>query len=276
MWCGRPALLQGQAPGEGLGAGVGVRVKRRFGRFAVDCLSRSDLVARARADLAAGQGPVLVFDINGHALSLAETDPSYRRAIAAADLIHADGGFLVTLSRLLPGPEIPERSATTDMIDDFAADFATTGHSFYLLGGTEEVNRRAAEILSARYPGLRIVGRRNGYFTAAEEAGVIAEINAARPDVLWVGLGKPKEQQWCATHARDLQAGWVVTCGGCFNFVTGDYVRAPLWMQRANLEWLHRLATNPRKLLRRYLVTTPHALWIALRRPQADQASDSA
>ncbi|GAB3650679.1 WecB/TagA/CpsF family glycosyltransferase [Ramlibacter alkalitolerans] len=208
----------------------------------------------------------LVYDANGHALSLRETDNSYRHALGRADVIHADGGFLVTLSKLRHKRAIFERSATTDLIHDCAAHAERAGLSFFLLGGSEEINAECAKILQNKYPRLVLAGRRNGYFTAAEEPGVIQEINASAADVLWVGLGKPKEQIFASNWVEQLRASWVVTCGGCYHYITGDYPRAPAWMQKLNLEWLHRVATNPAHLLRRYAVTIPHALWLAISR----------
>lgn len=239
----------------------------RFGDFVVNCLSRKDLVQLAIADC---ERPTslparLVFDANGHALSLAKIDATYRRNIAQADIIHADGAFLVTLSRVLRLPRIPERSATTDMIHDFAAAFSGRAGGFYLLGGEERVNAECADALEKEYPELRIAGRQNGFFAEAEEQAVVDSINASGAEILWVGLGKPKEQTFAVRWRAQLKVRWVVTCGGCYNYLTGDYPRAPDWMQRANLEWVHRMATNPRKLWWRYLTTTPHALWIALR-----------
>lgn len=237
----------------------------RFGDFAIDCLSRDDLVQLAKADCDTDCRARLVFDVNGHALSLAKTDPSYRDAVSKADIIHADGGFLVTLSRILGLHVIPERSATTDMIHDFAEAFSGTDHGFYLLGGEERVNRRCSEILQATYPALKISGRRDGFFSSSDEQTVVDDINASGASILWVGLGKPKEQDFCVRWRDKLNVRWVITCGGCYNYITGDYSRAPLWMQRMNLEWLYRMATEPRKLFWRYLITSPHALWIALR-----------
>jgi len=208
----------------------------------------------------------LVFDLNGQGLSMYQTHPAFRQAEDLADVVHADGGFLVTLSRRMAGVSIKERSATTDLIHDFSARAAADGLTFYLLGGDEEVNALCAETLVQSYPGLRIVGRRNGFFSPEDEAGIVAEISALKPDVLWVGLGKPKEQVFAARYRHIIKAGWVVPCGGCFNFVTGHYRRAPIWMQRMNLEWLFRMVTNPRQLLWRYVVTTPHALLLGLLR----------
>jgi len=209
-------------------------------------------------------GPRLVFDANGHAVSLRERDKSYRQAFDAADLVHADGGFLVTISRYLSPSPIKQRSATTDLFDDFAARATKAGLSIYLLGGTEQVNQHCADLLPAKFPGLNIAGRHHGYFKDGETDQIIADINAARPDILWVGMGKPKEQAFGAAHKHEIKAGWLITCGGSFSFFTGAYKRAPVWMQNFNLEWLHRLLTRPRQLFWRYLTTSPHALWLAL------------
>jgi N-acetylglucosaminyldiphosphoundecaprenol N-acetyl-beta-D-mannosaminyltransferase len=231
--------------------------------------SRQELTEAMVADcLAARTGQVparLVFDLNGQALSLRETDAEYRKAFDQGDILHADGGFLVTLSRWLAGVPIAERSAATDLISDFSARAAAAGLTFYLLGGSEEVNAACSRILLERYPGLKIVGRHHGYFAGTDLPAILAEINAAAPDVLWVGLGKQIEVPFAIAH-RDVRTGWLVTSGGCFNYVTGHYHRAPRWMQRLNLEWLHRMISNPRQLFMRYLLTTPHALYLALTR----------
>lgn len=239
--------------------------KVKFGDFAIDCVSRADLVDLALEDCARGAPARLVFDVNGHALSLAKTDARYRAAVEQADIVHADGGFIVTLSQRLGLPPIPERSATTDMIHDFAAAFSGTEHAFFLLGGEERVNQECSDILSRQYPKLRIAGRKNGFFDRDDESSVVDGINQSGAAVLWVGLGKPKEQDFCVRWKDKLKVQWIVTCGGCYNYITGDYGRAPAWMQRSNLEWVHRMATEPRKLFWRYAVTSPHALWIAMR-----------
>ncbi len=206
-----------------------------------------------------------VVDINGQAISMKETDSDYARALAAADVIHADGQFIVWLSRILPGRPIPERTATTDLIHACAKAAEENGLRFYLLGATEDVSRRCAEELVRLYPGLDICGRRNGFFSESEEDAVIADINASGADIVWVGLGKPKEQIFTMRTRDRMRCGWIVTCGGCFNFITGDYKRAPRWMQKAGLEWLHRMATGPTYLLKRYLLTIPHSLAVVFR-----------
>ena len=204
----------------------------------------------------------LLFSANGHALSLAARDKGFRVALEQADVIHADGQEIVFASRGIRGGGIPERSATTDLIHDLAPICAAEGLSFFLLGGTEDVNARCAEALARRYPGLKIAGRRNGYFAREEERGVCEEIGASGADILWAGLGKPLEQLFCARNRDELRVAWAITCGGTFRFVVGDYRRAPQWMQSAGLEWLYRMGDSPRGLLWRYLTTNPHALFL--------------
>ena len=200
----------------------------------------------------------LLFSANGHVLSLAARRSEFREALQRADLVHADGQAIVFASRRVPGHSIPERSATTDLIHDLSRTAPSEGLSFFLLGGSEDLNARCARTLGSLYPGLVIAGRRNGYFDRSQEAEVCEEINASGADIVWVGLGKPKEQLFCLRNQGALHAPWAITCGGCFSFVTGDYRRAPRWMQHAGFEWLFRAMTKP-KLLWRYVTTNPHA-----------------
>lgn len=226
----------------------------------------ADMMAGASSATAADGPPRLAFDLNGHGLAMSVWNDAYRRDLQMADLVHADGQPLVIASRLLTGTPIAERSATTDMFHDLAAAAQQSGRSFYLLGGTEEVNRDCARNLQALYPTLQIAGRRDGFFDRAEEPAVCAQINASGADIIWVGLGKPNEQGFCVRNRHLLRAGWVITCGGCFNFAAGTYRRAPQWMQDAGLEWIYRMVTRPRQLAWRYLTTSPLAVLLLLLR----------
>jgi len=219
-------------------------------------LMLEDAPARRRSGLA----PRLVFDVNGHAISLHARSAEYRAAMEQADLIHADGQVIVAASRLFRETPVPDRSATTDLFLDSLIPAAERQVRYFLLGATEDVNAGCAARVRQIAPGLQVVGRRNGFFRGEEEE-TIAAINASGADVLWVGLGKPLEQVFSARYRDRLDVGWIVTCGGLFNYVTGNYRRAPLWMQRHGLEWLHRMLTNPGQLAWRYITTNPHALW---------------
>lgn len=240
-----------------------------IGGVKIVAASMMDLVTQMEEDcLQARQNsktlPRTVFDANGQGLSLYASDKSFAKSLDQGDIIHADGGFLVAMSKLKNGPTIPERSATTDLIWQAAERAAEKGLSFYLLGGEHGLAERARDKLQERFPKLNIVGCHHGFFSKDAEKALITEINASGADIIWVGLGKPREQEFCIKHKSSLKAGWLVTCGGCFNFVTGDYARAPIWMQSSGLEWLHRLATRPRALFLRYLVTNPHSLFLAI------------
>ncbi|MBL6853465.1 MAG: WecB/TagA/CpsF family glycosyltransferase, partial [Alphaproteobacteria bacterium] len=205
------------------------------------------------------RAPKLVFASNGHAIAFAATNARFREVFETADIVHADGQPVVMGSRLA-GTPIPERSATTDFIHDACKAAAQTGLSVFLLGATENVSARCAEVLAARYPGLKIAGRRNGYFKREDEAAICDEINASGADILFVGLSVPFEYEFCVRNKARIRSGWVVTCGGCYNFITGDYRRAPTWMQKYALEWLYRLVREPKRLFWRYAVTNPLAL----------------
>jgi N-acetylglucosaminyldiphosphoundecaprenol N-acetyl-beta-D-mannosaminyltransferase len=230
------------------------------------CLSRVEMTRLMVEDCldrrGRGKSPALVFDSNGHGLSMAASLPSFRADLEQADIIHADGGIIVAAANKLTDGHIGDRSATTDFLHDAAQAAVKNGLSFYVFGGSEEVNAKCVDILKKDYPGLNVVGRRNGYFSADQEDEICRDISATKPDIVWVGLGKPKEQSFCVRNKGKIGAGWLVTCGGCYNYVTGDYPRAPTWMQKSGMEWLHRMCTKPKQLFWRYLTTNPHALYL--------------
>ena len=254
------------------------RIERRSGARAYDrvvvgglrtaCVSRRQLGGLMVGDCLAARGgkrtPKLVFASNGHAVALAALNADFRRQLEQADMIHADGAPIVFASRLLTRTPVPERSATTDFIFDAADAAEQHGLKFFLLGSTERINARCAERMRKSHPGVEIAGRRNGYFSRDEEARICDEINRSGADVLWVGLGVPLEYEFCLRNKDRLKVGWIVTCGGCFNFAAGDYLRAPQWMQKAGLEWLHRLWREPKRLFWRYLVTNSIAIAMLL------------
>jgi exopolysaccharide biosynthesis WecB/TagA/CpsF family protein len=240
------------------------------GGLTVGRLTRADyavlMVEQCLAARSASAAPKLVFTANGHTMSLAASDPAFQRLLDAADMIRADGQSVVAASKFLTRTPISERACTTDFIHDAASAAARHGLKFFLLGASEAINAKAVEALTGLYPGLEIVGRRNGYFSRGDEAAICEEISASSADVVWVGLGVPLQQDFCVRNRHRIAAGWLVTCGGCFDFLAGNYIRAPRWMQAAGLEWLHRLACDPKRLFWRYAVTNPHALYLMLTR----------
>lgn len=209
--------------------------------------------------------PFVIFSNNGHAISIYNSDAEAREQMEQADLVHADGQSVVAFSRWFnKGKSVPERTATTDMIHDIPNFYpATLKH--YLLGGKESSVTKAGEILAKTYANFSVVGAQHGYFTDEQETAICDAINSTKPDVLWVGLGKPKEQIFCIRNKHRLKVPVIISCGGCYNYITGEYPRAPMWMQNMGLEWLFRMANDPSKLFVRYLLTNPHAIYCVLK-----------
>jgi N-acetylglucosaminyldiphosphoundecaprenol N-acetyl-beta-D-mannosaminyltransferase len=239
----------------------------RIGGMNVLALSRSAwaeaLVGTATRTQRPGERPYFFTSANGNVLSRYAGSKAFRDLVDQADAIDADGMPMVYVSRWLTKTPIPERCATTDFFHDVAAAATDRDVSFYLLGGTEEINAAAAAKVQMRYPNLRIAGHRNGYFDAKDEAAVVAAINRANPDILWVGLGVPHEHAFVVRNRAALTGvGVIKTCGGLFDFLAGKSVRAPAWMQAMALEWAYRLYLEPRRLLWRYAKTNAHALWL--------------
>jgi exopolysaccharide biosynthesis WecB/TagA/CpsF family protein len=214
-----------------------------------------------------GLPPLYSTSANGQVVSICAKDPAIRELFLASPLIHADGMPLVFASRLRCRMTLPERVATTDLFHDVARLAVERRASFYLLGGTPEVVRRTERNVRKLYPDLLIAGARDGYFGPEDEDEVVAEINAARPDVLWIAMGVPREQAFVVRNLDRLTGvGVIKTSGGLFDFLSGERSRAPAWMQAAGLEWLYRTWLEPRRLLVRYALTNPHALYLLLTR----------
>lgn len=223
---------------------------------------RDCLEARERGD---AWTPKLVYSSNGQGIALAGRSKEFGAIMARADLIHADGMPVVVASRFTDAP-LPERIATTDFFHDAVAVAIANGLRFFMLGASEEQNRRAVEALRLAYPELIVAGRHHGYFDSTQDGNVCAQIRASGADVVWAALGKPRQEYWCARNRENLGGvGWLKTCGGLYSFLAGDAPRAPQWMQGAGLEWAYRLANDPVRLSWRYLWTNPYAVYRLIR-----------
>ncbi|MBV1696813.1 MAG: WecB/TagA/CpsF family glycosyltransferase [Hyphomicrobiales bacterium] len=223
-------------------------------------------LALSRRDVA--RPPVVMTSANGQVLSLCARQPDIRKLFLDADLIHADGMPLVLVSRLFHKTPLPERVCTTDLFHDVAAVAQQRGARFFMLGATQSVATQAAQRTRELYPDLQIVGYRGGYLRRDnDEDEIIDTINAAQPDILWLGLGVPLEQTFAMRNRDRLQGvGLIKTSGGLFDYIAGKNSRAPAWMQKAGLEWAYRTFLEPRRLAGRYFVTNPHALFLLLTR----------
>ena len=195
-----------------------------------------------------------------HTVMATGDDAGLRAAVLGADFTVPDGQPLVWALKLL-GHRIDDRVYGPDLMDRACARAARTGQRFYLYGGRNQgALAQLARVLRLRYPGLRIVGGYSPPFRALSEEevdAVVAEINHAKPDVVWVGIGVPKQEKWMAALRDRTDAPVLVGVGAAFAFHAGLVPQAPSWMQSAGLEWLYRLGQEPRRLWKRYLTNNP-------------------
>ncbi|WP_430699055.1 WecB/TagA/CpsF family glycosyltransferase [Mesorhizobium dulcispinae] len=216
-----------------------------------------------------GSRPYYFTSANGEVIAQARAKSEIATLFRQADQIFADGQPLVLASRLLCRTPLPERVATTDLFHDVAKLAENEAATFYLLGSTEAGNAKAVAAIRARYARLRIVGHSHGYLTGEALEKKLDEINALAPDILWLGLGVPREQIFVRDFASRLSnVGVIKTSGGLFDHIAGKVRRAPLWVQKAGFEWLWRMLMEPRRLFWRYFTTNPRALYALLRYSQ--------
>ena len=191
--------------------------------------------------------------VNVDKIVKASRDPVLRNIINGCDLINADGMPVVWASRLL-GKPLKERVTGVDLFESLMERSAEKGWRVFLLGAREEVVSRVAQIYPARYPGLTIAGYRNGYWKPEDEAGVANAIAATRPDILFVAISSPKKENFLARYQAAMKIPFAMGVGGTFDVAVGLVRRAPVWMQKAGLEWFYRFLQEPRRMFRRYFI----------------------
>jgi N-acetylglucosaminyldiphosphoundecaprenol N-acetyl-beta-D-mannosaminyltransferase len=221
-----------------------------------DALSEKQVVARIVADLKDGQGG-WVATPNIDICRQARNDEATRNLLGTASLVVADGMPLLWAARLR-GDRFPERVPGASLIFTLSAAAADHGRSIYLLGGGPGVPELAASELVRRFPGLRVAGVDAppvGFDRQPTElAAVRRRLEEAHPDIVYVGLGFPKQEQLIAAAVPALPTAWFIGCGAAIPFAAGTLARAPEWMQRLGLEWLYRLIREPRRLFGRYIL----------------------
>jgi N-acetylglucosaminyldiphosphoundecaprenol N-acetyl-beta-D-mannosaminyltransferase len=196
---------------------------------------------------------------NVHTVMEARADEDLRRIVNAAALAVPDGVPLVWVGRLKGHPGV-RRVYGPDLTLLLCERAAERGYRCFFYGGAPGVAEELAGSLKRRYPGLRVVGAEAPPFrplSPDEDAAAVGRINAASADLVFVGLGCPKQERWMAAHRERLRAAALLGVGAAFDFHTGRVRQAPRWMMRAGLEWAFRLSQEPRRLWRRYLVYNP-------------------
>ena len=214
------------------------------------------------------RSPLLIMGPNAQLVTLATKNPDFAKALQSADLSVPDGISVVVASRLL-GEPIPERVTGGELMEKLCEECATYSLSIFFLGGLPGAAEGAAENLTTRYPRLKVAGvycPPYGFQNDAAESTRIRQIVAsAAPDLLCVAFGAPKQELWMHENCRSLPIGAAIAVGAALDTQAGIRKRAPRWTHKLGVEWLYRLAREPRRLWRRYLFGNTHFLVLLLR-----------
>lgn len=222
----------------------------------VDAVTSTDVIAFAGACVALGQGAV-VANHNLHSLHLARHDAEMRAFYAAADLIEADSTPLIAWGRLLGRPIGREHRATyLDWREDFWRAAAVGGWRVFYLGGAPGVAARGAAAVTRRWPGVQI-GVRDGYFAFDDKRvndEILCDVREFSPNILFVGMGMPRQERWVLRHRQALPPCVIFTVGAAFDYEAGASKTPPRWTGRLGVEWLFRFFAEPRRLFSRYFL----------------------
>jgi N-acetylglucosaminyldiphosphoundecaprenol N-acetyl-beta-D-mannosaminyltransferase len=229
--------------------------RSQIGGVWFDPLTEAQVVQSVRAALDAGQGGWIATP-NVDMVRAMDRDPALRQLIQSATLVVPDGMPVIWAAKLA-GASLPERVTGSSLIFTLTEGLVQDARSIYLLGGRPGVPEAAATALSERFPGLRVAGTDSpplGFEADAEQLErTIAKVVAAAPDVVYVGLGSPKQERLIAALSPRLPRSWFVGCGAAIPMAAGQTPRAPGWVQSSGLEWVYRLSQEPTRLAGRYL-----------------------
>ncbi len=250
--------------------GAGDRVPARGGRVTVlgvpvDRVTMDQAVRVVEgfiAAYAADGRPRLVLTPNPEIIYAAQHDGALLEILRNADLAVPDGVGVVWAARVL-GTPLPERVTGIDLLERLLALSAQRGYRVYFLGARPEVLPKAVDAARRRFPGLQVAGSHHGYFTPADEQAVVDDIKKARPDLLFVGMGAPRDQKWLWRHREELGVPVSMGVGGSFDVLAGATRRAPQWVRDARLEWFFRLIQQPRRWRR--MLALPRFAWMVWR-----------
>lgn len=229
----------------------------------VACVDVDDILGAVQAWGARPELRTILY-VNAHCLNVACGDGYYREILSCADLVYSDGISVVWAGRLLGGCSL-QKITGADWIFSFSESAERAGMSCYILAGKPGVAGKARENLLRRYPGLEITGASDGFFIDKSEAEVLKEIEEARPHVVFVGMGTPRQEKWLFERRAQIQAPVCWAVGALFDYVAGIEPRVPGWMNALALEWLWRLMIDPRGKWRRYVIGNPVFLYRVFR-----------
>jgi N-acetylglucosaminyldiphosphoundecaprenol N-acetyl-beta-D-mannosaminyltransferase len=215
----------------------------------VDLVDMAGALRFVEEAIQGGHKGKVILAMNPEKVVTLQNRPDLKALFDQADLLIPDGIGLVAALRLLAGKKTT-RVAGADLAQEICALAARQDYGVFLYGASEEVSASSASILSLRHPRLRIVGRCNGFVPADKMEQVIGQITRSKPDVIFVALGSPRQEEWVKQHLDQLDAAVVQCIGGTLDTIAGTVRRAPVFWQNLGLEWAYRLAREPRRILR--------------------------
>ena len=228
----------------------------------IDKVDMDQAVLRVRNLIADNKNSSLVVTPNSEMLAMAAEDVELARILNSADLATPDGAGVVLASKIL-GEPLKERVAGFDLISRLFKEFAKENINFYFLGGKPGIVDQAVKNLKEDFPDLNICGYHHGYLDRESQKNVIAEINSKNIDLLLVGMGVPLQEKFLDNNLKNIRVGAAVTVGGSFDVLAGEVNRAPLWMQKAGLEWFYRLLQEPSRLGR--MMSLPRFIYLVFK-----------
>jgi N-acetylglucosaminyldiphosphoundecaprenol N-acetyl-beta-D-mannosaminyltransferase len=238
------------------------RDRRELLGLAFDPATMEDAVALCLEWCRAPRAPHTVITANASILCLMRRDPELAAACRAGDLVLADGMSVVWTSRLA-GLGFPERVAGVEMMERLLEAASAGGLRVFFLGAKREVLDALLARCARDYPGLVVAGHRDGYFKPADHERIAREVRDSGAHLLFVGMPSPFQETWCERYRATLDVPVVMGVGGAFDVMAGYVRRAPRFLQVVGLEWSWRLAMEPRKMWKRYLLTNSEYLWHA-------------
>lgn len=218
----------------------------------VDALSMEESIQRVEEIIQEGI-PTQHVVINALKVNLMEEDAELRRIVNECPLINADGASILWAARKL-GVPIKERVTGIDLFTNLVKLAYQKRYKIFLFGAREEVVLKVKEIFEKKYPGIQIVGYRNGFFTESDEPEIVNAMAESGADMMFVAFSSPKKEYWVHKYLQQTKIPFVMGVGGSFDVVAGVTSRAPLWMQNHGLEWFYRFIQEPGRLWKRYVI----------------------
>lgn len=197
--------------------------------------------------------PLHLMGVNADKINEVNQNAKMREIVNSCGVINADGASVILASKYLKKP-LPERVAGVDLMQSLVALSEEKGYSIYLLGAKQKVVEETSEVLKKRHPNLKVAGIHNGYFKENDWPDISAELKDKKPDIVFVGITSPTKEYLIEYLQSEGNDAVFMGVGGSFDVISGNIPRAPLWVQRANLEWLFRVMQEPRRLFKRYFV----------------------